>query len=81
MVSILTVMTLWESGSHISHTVYCFIIMPKDVESLIGIRHEKLGFFKQAATFDCSSRVSIDQFVDDVPGISEYQDLVKLLSG
>ena len=80
MVSILTVMTLWESGSHISHTVCCFIIMPKDVESLIGIRHEKLGFFKQAVTFDYSSRVSIDQFVDDVPGISKNQDLAKLLS-
>ena len=44
MVSILTVMTLWESGSHISHTVYCCIILSKDVISLIGFGHEKLGF-------------------------------------
>ena len=80
MASILTVMTLWESGAHISQTVRCFVIVPKDVVSLIRFRHEKLSFFKQAAAFDCSSRVSIDQLEDDMPGISEYQNLSKLLS-
>ena len=80
MVFVLTVMTLWESGAHISQTVRCIIIVPKDVEYLIGFRHEKLSFFKQAVAFDCSRRVSVDQFVDDMSGVSKYQNLSKLLS-
>ena len=54
--------------------------MPKDVECLVGFRHEKLGFFKHAVTFDYSRGVSIDQFEDDVAGISEYKNLSKLFS-
>ena len=46
MISILAVMTLWERGSHIGHTVCYCIIMLKNVESLIGTRHENIGFFK-----------------------------------
>ena len=80
MVSVLTVMTLWERGAHIIQTVCCIIIVPKDVESLIGFRHEKLSFFKQRVTFDCSRRVSVDLFEDGVPGVSEYQNLTKLFS-
>ena len=80
MVSVLTVMTLWESGAHVSQTVHCRIIVPKDVECLIGFRHEKLGFVKQAATIDCSRGVSVDQFVDDMFGVSEYHYLPKFFS-
>ena len=73
-------MTLWESGSHVSQHVHCRFIVPKDVECLVGFRHEKLGFFKQAATVDCSKGVSIDQFEDDMPGVSKYQNISNLLS-
>ena len=46
MISILAVMTLWERGSHIGHIVCCCIIMSKNVENLVGTRHEKLCFFE-----------------------------------
>ena len=44
MISILAVMTLWERGSHIGHTICCCIVLPKDVINLIGVGHEKFGF-------------------------------------
>ena len=73
-------MSLKEGGPHIGQSDYCGIIVPKDVECLIGFRHKKLSFFKQASAFDCSRGVSVDQFEDDVPGVSEYQNLSKLFS-
>ena len=80
MVSVLTVMALWKRGSRVSQSVRCRIIMKKDVECLIGFRHEKLGFVKQAATIDYSIGVSADQFVDDMFGVSEYHYLLDFFS-
>ena len=51
-VSVLAIMALWKKGSHVSQSVCCRIIVMKDVACLIGLRHEKLGFVKQAATID-----------------------------
>ena len=79
-VSVLIVMALGKRGSHVSQSVRCRIIVTKDVECLIGFRHEKLGFVKQAAVIDCSRGVSVDQFVDDMFGVSEYHYLPKFFS-
>ena len=76
----MTVVTLWESGSHVSQNVRCRIIVSKDVECLVGFRHEKPGFVKQTATIDCSRGVTVDQFEDDMFGVSEYQNLSKFFS-
>ena len=51
--------------------------MPKDVKCLIGFRHKKRGFVIKSATIDCSRGVSVDQFEDDMFGVSEYQNLLK----
>ena len=60
MISILAVVALRKSSANIRHTIYCYIIMPEDVKSLVGLRHEQLSFVKQATTFDCSNRISVD---------------------
>ena len=80
-------MTLWERGSHVSQrgshvseSVCCIIVVSKDVECLIGFRHEKLGFVKQVATINCSRGLSMDQFGDDMFGVSEYQNLPDFFS-
>ena len=73
-------MALWKRGSHVSQNVHCKIIVLKDVECLIGFGHEKLGFVEQAMTIDCSRGVSVDQFEDDMFGVSEYQNLSNFFS-
>ena len=46
IVFVLAVMALWKGGPHVSQSVRCRIIVAKDVECLIGFRHERLGFVK-----------------------------------
>ena len=79
-VFVLAIMALWKRGSHVSESLRCRIIVTKDVECLIGFRHEKLGFVKQAATIDYSIGVSVDQFVDDMFGVSKYHYLPEFFS-
>ena len=78
MISILAVVALGKSGTYISHVVRCLIIMLENVKSLVGLRHEKLIFFIQEATFNCSSRIPVDQLIDDMPGVSKNQNLLEL---
>ena len=72
MISILAVMALRKPGTNISHVVCCLIINPEDMKSLVGLRHEQLSFFIQAATFNSSCGIPVDQLIDDMPGVSKY---------
>ena len=74
----MAIVALGKSGTYISHVVRCLIIMPEDVKSLVGLRHKKLNFFIQTVTFNCSRRIPVNQLVDDIPGVSKYQNLPKL---
>ena len=41
--SILTDKSLREGGSHIGHTVRCYVVLSEDVINIIEVGHEELG--------------------------------------
>ena len=80
MISILAAVALRKHGTYISHVVHCLIMIPEDMISLVGLRHEQLSFLIQAATFNCSFWVPVNQLVDNMPRVSKYQNLSNLFS-
>ena len=78
-IPILHIDSLRESCPNVCHLICCNVIIPEDMEGLEGMEHQGLDFVVQAAAFDCSSRIPVDQLEDDMPGVSEYQHLSKLL--
>ena len=61
-----------NTSANISHVIRFFVVKSKNVKNLKILGHEKLSFFIQPAAFYRSSGISIDQLIDDMPGVAKY---------
>ena len=70
-VPILFVNSLREGSPDVSHSVSCTIVYPENVKGLERVMQKGFDFIIQAATFNCSRGVTINQFGDDMLRVSK----------
>ena len=70
-VPILFINTLREGSPNVGHSVSYTVVYPKNMQGLKGVVHKRFYLVVQAVTINCSRGVSINQFGDDMLGVSK----------